>query len=73
MNHAQSARAFEIRTAKQAFESWQGQYRLAKEHLNKYQSPVSRSTAWWIFNISRHNYLRSMAALRSALRAPKGE
>lgn len=73
VTHSESARAFEIRTARQEFMSWQREYRDAKAKINKYRSPISRSVSWWFFNTARHNYLRSMAALRSALRAPKGE
>lgn len=73
VTHSESARAFEIRTARQAFESWQREYRDAKAKINKYSTPVSRSISWWLFNTARHNYLKSMVALRQALRAPKGE
>jgi len=73
MTHAQSARAFEIRTAKQEFLSWQQEYRIATRDLNKYRGPVTRSICWTIFNHARQRYLKSMAQLRSALKTPKGD
>ena len=73
MNHAQSARNFEIYIAKREYKSWQREYRIAKRDLNRYVGPVTRSIGWQIFNHARDRYLKSMAQLRSALRAPKGE
>lgn len=68
MNHEQSAKAFAIYICKREYKMWQREYRIAKRDLNKYAGPVTRAICWTIFNTARHNYLRSMAALRSALK-----
>jgi hypothetical protein len=73
MNQAQSSRAVLIYLAKREMLSWQFEYRRAKADLNGYKTPACRSMAWWMFNVSRDRYLKSMAALRSALKTPKGE
>jgi len=72
-SHAQYARQFEIHIARREMLSWQREYRIAKRDLNRYAGPVTRSIGWQIFNHARDRYLKSMAQLRSALRAPKGE
>jgi len=68
VNHAQSARAFEIRIARHVMRINQQEYRRAKGKLNDYSTPVCKSVAWWMFNITRDRYLKSMAQLRSALK-----
>jgi len=73
MNHAQSARAFEIRIARTVMLFNGIEYRKAKSELNAYTTPVCKSVAWWMFNVTRDRYLKSMHALRSALKTPKGD
>lgn len=68
MTHAKSAKQFEIRTAREMMMFNGREYRKAKSELNAYTTPVCKSVSFWMFNKTRHNYLKSMAALRSALK-----
>jgi hypothetical protein len=68
MSNVASIKQFEIRTARTMMMFNGREYRRAKAELNSYTTPVCKSVSWWMFNKTRHNYLRSMARLRAALK-----
>lgn len=68
MSYFAEARKFEIKTARTMMLFNGREYRKALSELNAYTTPVCKSVSWWMFNRTRHNYLKSMAALRSALK-----